>query len=474
MSRTRKTLYGVILAGGSGTRFWPLSRLESPKQLLRLTGDETLLELTIKRLKPLISSDRIFIVTNPTHGEFIRLYLMGRGETPLPQFITEPAGRNTAPAIGLAAIRLLELAEDPIMVVLPSDHIVERPPTLRRLIRVAARVAEGGWLVTFGVNPTRPETGYGYIKTAQKPLEKRGGVSVMKVERFVEKPTLKRARRYIKDGGYYWNSGIFVWKARSILEAIKSYLPELYEKLMAIRDGGSVEKVYDKIEPVSIDTGVLEKTRNVALIEAGFGWSDMGSWNSLEHIFSPDDAGNIIRGRVVDIDSRNSFIIAQDRLVATIGLEDIIVADTPDATLVCSKERAQDVKKVVDILKSRGYREFQIHRTVERPWGSYTVLEHGDGYKIKKIRVEPRRRLSLQLHRKRSEHWIVLSGRARIQRGEEVMEIGPNQSTYIPKGVKHRLENPSTEEPLEIIEVQAGSYVEEDDIERFEDDFERR
>ncbi len=474
MSRTKKTLYGVILAGGSGTRFWPLSRLESPKQLLRLTGDETLLELTIKRLKPLIPVERIFIVTNPTHGEFIRLYLMGRGETPLPQFITEPAGRNTAPAIGLAAIRLLELAEDPIMVVLPSDHIVERPPTLRRLIRVAARVAEGGWIVTFGVNPTRPETGYGYIKTAQKPLEKRGGVSVMKVERFVEKPTLKRARRYIRDGAYYWNSGIFVWKARSILEAIKSYLPELYEKLMAIRDGGSVEKAYDKIEPVSIDTGVLEKARNVALIEAGFGWSDMGSWNSLEHIFSPDDAGNIIRGRVVDIDSRNSFIIAQDRLVATIGLEDIIVADTPDATLVCSKERAQDVKKVVDILKSRGYREFQIHRTVERPWGSYTVLELGDGYKIKKIRVEPRRRLSLQLHRKRSEHWIVLSGRARIQRGEEVMEIGPNQSTYIPKSVKHRLENPSTEEPLEIIEVQAGSYVEEDDIERFEDDFERR
>ncbi len=469
----RRHLYALILAGGSGTRFWPLSRFESPKQLIKLTGDETLLELTIKRLEPLIPPERTFVVTNPAHAEFIRLYLSSRGLTPLPQFIIEPFGRNTAPAIGLAAIRLLEMENDPIMVVLPSDHMVKRPSTLRRLIRVASRVVHRGLLVTFGVKPTRPETGYGYIKIAPDTLEEIGGVEVRSVDRFVEKPSLERARHYIREGSYYWNSGIFVWRAKDVLEAIRSHLPGLYEDLMLIRDGRSVEEVYERIESVSIDTGVLEKARNVTLIEADFGWSDVGSWNSLEHIFRPDKNGNIVKGKVVDVDSRDSFIIAQDRLVATIGLEGIIVADTPDATLVCRKDRAQDVGKVVDILKSRGYREFQIHRTVERPWGSYTVLEHGDGYKIKKIRVEPSRRLSLQLHKKRSEHWIVLTGRARIQRGEEMVEIGPNQSTYIPEGVKHRLENPSPEQPLEIIEVQAGSYVEEDDIERFDDDFRR-
>ncbi len=469
-----KRIYAVILAGGSGTRFWPLSRLESPKQLIRLTGDETLLELTVKRLKPLIPPEKTFIVTNPDHAEFIRLHLSSRGLTPLPRFIIEPFGRNTAPAIGLAAIRLLEMESDPIMVVLPSDHMVERPSTLRRLVRVASRVAHRGLLVTFGVRPTRPETGYGYMKIAPDTLEETGGVEVRSVERFVEKPSLERARHYTKEGSYYWNSGIFVWRAIDIVDAIRSYLPGLYEGLVHIREGRDVEEVYEGVESVSIDTGVLEKARNVTMIEAGFGWSDVGSWSSLEHIFRPDKNGNIIKGKVVDVDSRDSFIIAQDRLVATIGLEGIIVADTPDATLVCRKERAQDVRKVVDILKSRGYREFRIHRRAERPWGSYTVLEHGDGYKIKKIRVEPSRRLSLQLHKKRSEHWIVLSGRARIQRGEEIVEIGPNQSTYIPKGVKHRLENPSPDEPLEIIEVQAGSYVEEDDIERFDDDFRRQ
>ncbi len=468
-----KHLHAIILAGGSGTRFWPLSRLESPKQLLKLTGEESLLELTIKRLTPLIPLERVHIVTNPSQEESIRLYLLDRRFATLPQFIIEPFGRNTAPAIGLSAVRLTESGEDPTMVVLPSDHMVKRPSTLRRLIRVASRVAEEGWLVTFGVRPACPETGYGYIKIASEKIANINGVEVKRVARFVEKPDVRRARRYIKDGSYYWNSGIFVWKASAIVEAIRNHLPALYRMLMRIRDGGSMEDVYTKIEPVSIDTGVLERARNVALIEADFGWSDVGSWSSLECVFRPDERGNIIKGRVVDVDSKNSFIIAQDRLVATIGLEDIIVADTPDATLVCRKDRAQDVKKVVEILKSGGYREFQIHRTVERPWGSYTVLEQGDGYKIKKIRVEPSKRLSLQLHKKRSEHWIVLSGRARIQRGEEVMEIGANQSTYIPKGVKHRLENPSPTEPLEIIEVQAGSYVEEDDIERFDDDFQR-
>ncbi len=464
--------YAVILSGGTGTRFWPLSRASAPKQLLKMAGADTLLEATIKRLSPLIAPECISIVTNSTQAELTRLHLSERVKK-MPGFVVEPMGRNTAPAIGLAAIELLKKDPDAVMAVLPSDHLIGNKKAFQKTLQAAFEVARLGYFVTFGIKPDRPETGYGYIKAAPRAFKKVGGIKARKVVRFVEKPDLKRAKRFLKDGGFFWNSGIFVWRAQDVLDAIGEHLPKVHKELLAIRDGAEIEKAYSRMTGISIDHGVLEKVGNVALIEAGFTWSDMGSLNSMDEIFKADRDGNIKQGRVVDIESEGSFIIGSDRVVATIGLKDMLVIDTPDATLVCPKDRAQDVKQTVEVLKKKGYIEHAEHLTVERPWGTYTVLEKGDGYKLKKICVLPGKRLSLQSHSHRSEHWVVISGRARVTRGEEVVVIKTNESTYIPKGVRHRLANPSRMLPLEIIEVQSGAYVEEDDITRYKDDFKR-
>ncbi len=473
---SKKTVcYAAILAGGIGSRFWPLSRETTPKQLLKVVGDESLLKLTIRRLNPLIPPDRVMIVTNARQAEIIRLHLSYEGEAPYalaPGYIVEPTGKNTAPAIGLAAMELYCKDPHAIMAVLPADHIIEDGGPFRSALKAAIACAEKGHLVTFGVVPTYPETGYGYIKAGSKAVEKIDGFRIRKVERFVEKPNVKKAKGYLKHGGYFWNSGIFVWKAARILEEIAKHLPEIYERLEEIRGGAEIAEAYAAIDGISIDHGILEKAEDVVVIPASFPWSDMGSWSSFADVLAPDESGNIIKGRVVDIGSSNSIIFGCDRVVATIGLKDMILVDTPDATLVCPKDRAQEVKEVVGVLKKKGYTEHEIHRTVERPWGSYTLLEQGEGYKIKKILVKPGRRLSLQTHKGRSEHWVVISGVARVQRGEETVDVGVNQSTYIPRGVKHRLENTGST-PLEIIEVQNGEYVEEDDIVRFDDDFER-
>ena len=471
--RVKKGLYAAILAGGIGSRFWPLSRETTPKQLLKVVGDESLLKSTIRRLTPLIPPEKVYIVTNASQAEIIRLHLSYDGKALSPNYIVEPMGRNTAPAIGLAAMELSKKDPEAVMAVLPADHIIRDGKPFRDAVAAGALLALEGRLVTFGIVPTSPHTGYGYIKAGKKPFRKIGNIEARKVERFVEKPDVKRARQYLKEGGYYWNSGIFIWKAVRILEEIKRHLPELYKRLGEIRDGADPFGAYNAIKGVSIDHGILEKAEDVSVIPARFEWSDMGSWSSFAEIIEPDREGNIMKGRVVDIGSSSSIIFGCDRVVATIGLKDMILVDTPDATLVCPKERAQEVKDLVEILKRKGFAEHQYHRTVERPWGSYTLLEKGAGYKIKKIAVHPRRRLSLQLHNKRSEHWVVIAGIARVQRGEEVVEVSVNQSTYIPRGVKHRLENPG-DVPLEIIEVQSGEYVEEDDIMRFDDDFERR
>ncbi len=465
-------LHAVILAGGIGSRFWPLSRETTPKQLLKVVGDESLLKSTIKRLSPVVKPANISIVTNARQAEIIKLHLAGTKRTQSPWYIIEPMGRNTAPAIGLAAVELMKRDPEAVMAVLPADHLIEDGRAFRTILSKAVSVAEDGLLVTFGIKPTSPETAYGYIKSA-RTFKRKNGLMVRKVERFVEKPDIRRARAFLRQGGYYWNSGIFLWKASRILEEFKRHMPDLYELLMAIREGMDIEEAYGRMPSVSIDHGVLEKTKDVVVIPVDFPWSDLGSWNSFADVLERDSNGNIIKGRAVDIGSRNSIIMGCDRVVATIGLKDMILVDTPDATLVCPRERAQEVKEVVNILKKKGYTEHEVHRTVERPWGSYTLLETGDGYKIKKIYVEPGKRLSLQSHSRRSEHWVVISGRARIQRGEEIVEIGVNQSTYIPKGVKHRLGNPDPKIPLEIIEVQSGDYVEEDDIVRFEDDYAR-
>lgn len=468
----KRNFYAAILAGGIGSRFWPLSRETTPKQLLKVVGDESLLKSTISRLSPLVSSEKVLIVTNSSQAEIIRLHLSYEGKSFSPGYIIEPLGRNTAPAIALAAFDIARRDPEAIMAVLPADHVIKDGKQFREAMSAAAEVAAMGHLVTFGVVPTSPETGYGYIKAVDKVLKKVDGYAVRKVERFVEKPDIRRAKRYLKDGGYFWNSGIFVWKASRILEEINSHLPDVYKKLAGVEDPVELEAAYRSITDISIDHGILEKSDDVVVLPATFPWSDMGSWSSFGEILKSDDEGNIVKGRVVDIGSENSVIIGCDRVVATIGLKDFILVDTPDATLVCPKERAQEVKDVVGMLKKKGYIEHEIHRTVHRPWGYYTLLEEGNGYKIKKIRVEPDKRLSLQMHHNRSEHWVVITGTAHVQRGEETVDVTVNQSTYIPRGVKHRLSNRGTE-PLELIEVQTGEYLEEDDIVRYDDDFER-
>jgi len=465
-------LHACILAGGIGSRFWPLSRATTPKQLLKVVGDESLLESTIKRLKPMVPPERVHIVTNESQAEIIRCHLTYGSNRLEPGYVVEPAGRNTAPAIALAALRLYEQDPEAIMAVLPADHIIGDVGAFRTALKAAAGAAGEGRLVTFGIVPTAPETGYGYIKAAKRAIKKIDGFRVVKVDRFVEKPDTRRAKRYLKEGGYFWNAGIFVWKASRILEEFSKHLPGVEKGLEAIHAGADLTEAYGEMEAISIDHGVLEKANDVVVIPASFQWSDVGTWSSFSDILDTDESGNVIRGRVVDIDSSNSVIFGCDRVVATIGLKDMILVDTPDATLVCPRDRAQEVKELVGKLKEKGYSEHELHRTVERPWGAYTVLEEGEGFKMKKIRVEPGRRLSLQKHHRRSEHWVVISGTARVQRGEEIIDVVTNQSTYIPKGVKHRLENPG-KTALEIIEVQSGDYVEEDDIVRYDDDFKR-
>lgn len=476
MKSKNKNIYAVIMAGGAGTRFWPLSRESSPKQMLKIIGEDTMIRQTIKRLHGFVPYGNVSIVTSENLAFDLRFHLeeLKKGKKHL-KIIAEPFGRNTAAAIGLAAVCLEKIDPDSAMVVLPADHSICNEKAFIKTLKKAAECAEGGYLVTLGIKPTKPETGYGYIKAGTRCK----GQDARKVEKFTEKPDIKTAQRYLADGNYLWNSGIFVWKVSVILDEIKRYMPSLYKGLLKIekaigteKEKKAVEDVYSKLESISIDYGVLEKSKNVMVVPADFGWSDVGSWAVLDEVLTHDANGNIIKGNVINIESNDSLVFGSDRLVATVGLKDMIVVDTSDATLVCPKDKAQDVRKVVDELKKRGREECLTHRTVERPWGSYTMLEEGKGYKIKRLFVKPGGRLSLQLHRRRSEHWVVVSGTARVTRDEKIYDVHPNESTYIPISTKHRLENNSSI-PLQIIEVQNGEYLGEDDIERIDDQYGR-
>jgi mannose-1-phosphate guanylyltransferase/mannose-6-phosphate isomerase len=364
------------------------------------------------------------------------------------------------------------------MVVLAADHFIRNNDRFLGILQKAAAAAEQDYLVTLGIKPDRPETGYGYIRSGERcPGPNFDGIC--RVQAFVEKPNLETAREYVRNGGYYWNSGIFIWKTRTLLAEIERHLPALHRGLNEIRahigtdrEADVVRDVFKKLESISIDYAVMEKTDRAAMIPADIGWSDVGSWTALDDVSERDGAGNVIIGNVIDLDSRDSIVFAEKRLVATIGLANTVVVDTPDATLICSKDRAQDVKKVVDELKKRKAEEHLIHRTVHRPWGSYTVLEEGERYKIKRLEVIPGAKLSQQLHHHRSEHWVVVSGTARVTNGDREYDVHPNESTYIPISTKHRLENRG-KIPLQIIEVQNGEYLGEDDIVRFDDDYHR-
>jgi mannose-1-phosphate guanylyltransferase / mannose-6-phosphate isomerase len=473
-------LYPVIMAGGSGTRFWPLSRQLFPKQLLRIIGNETLIQQTMRRVVSGAPSDRVMISTNPAQAESIRVQLSEWKDALSDNFVLEPEGRNTAPAIALVALELVRRDPDAIMLVVPADHIVKGRRDFDAAVSLASKLAAQELLVTFGIKPIRPETGYGYIKPNRKAtLAKQGKLTGYRVGRFVEKPNAAKAAQYFKAGDYYWNSGMFIWRAATILEEIRRHQPALsrgIEKIGRLMEQGAsrsaVDEEYRKLPAVSIDTGVMEKSTKAAVVPVTFRWSDVGSWGSLDEVAKKDKAGNVVGGRVVDIDSRRSIVYGDRRVVATIGLTDMVVVDTPDATLVCPKSRAQDVKKVVEILKHQGAPEHLEHLTVQRPWGSYTVLEEGAGYKVKRVTVNPGGRLSLQLHHKRSEHWVVITGTARVTRGEEVFDLHVGESTGIPVETPHRLENPGRE-TLHIIEVQNGPYLGEDDIVRFKDDYGR-
>ena len=473
-------VYGVILAGGSGTRFWPLSRERFPKQLLRIIGEGTLLQQTFERFLPHVSPKQMTVVTNAVQAESIRLQLSAWKDDLVDNIILEPEGRNTAPAVALTALQLAHRDPEAVMVVVPADHVVKAEKKFMKAVQFAAKLAQQGHLVTFGIQPLRPETGYGYIQpNKRRRLCTQGGLVGYRVARFVEKPNISTAKRFCRSGNYFWNSGIFVWKASTILEELALHQPTLSKMIQRLkRSVGTSEfpahlkKAYAKMPALSIDHAVMEHSVRSVVVPVDVGWSDVGSWGSLEEVAPLDKAGNVRNGNIVDMGSRESVLFADRRMVATIGLDNMVVVDTPDATLVCPKDRAQDVKAVVNVLKEQQAPEHLEHRTVQRPWGGYTVLEEGPGYKVKRIEVMPGKRLSLQLHHQRSEHWVVITGMARVTRGEEVYDLQAGMSTGIPKETPHRLENPG-QGLLEIIEIQNGPYLGEDDIVRLKDDFGR-
>lgn len=464
-------VHAVILAGGSGSRLWPLSRQHLPKQFLVLDGEASLLQTTINRLSPTIEAKNVLIVTQESHAKGEAYHAL------LPyQSLYEPIGRNTAPAIALAAVYLTAGGEDPVMVVLPADHVIKEDALFRRYLDTAIQAAQRGRLVTFGIQPTRPDTGFGYIKVQPKK-----DAEVYDVERFTEKPDRATAEVFLKEGGYYWNSGMFVWRASAILAEMQRHLPEVYGIAQAIlaesRAGKpfqqAVEEHFSAMPSISIDYGVLEKSERVCLIPCDIGWNDVGSWQAVHEIADKDQSGNALQGNVIALGCKNSLIRAEKRLVAAIGVEDLCVVETADAVLIAKNDQTQRVREVVDALHEKGATEHIYHTTVNRPWGSYTVLEEDpEGFKLKRIEVAPGARLSLQSHEKRSEHWVVVSGTATVTNGDQVLTVHKNQSTYIPIGAKHRLENRG-KEPLHIVEIQVGDYLGEDDIQRYEDNYGR-
>ena len=464
-------LQPVLLSGGSGTRLWPLSREAYPKQFLALAGDRTMLQDTWRRVAPLAASAPI-VVANEEHrflaAEQLRLLGVEHAD-----ILLEPAGRNTAPAIAAAALQAMAGGEDPLLLVLPSDHVVRAEDGFRAAVQTAAPAAMAGALVTFGIVPAAPETGFGYIQAGD-------GEGVRPVLRFVEKPDAATAASYLEAGGYYWNSGMFLFRASRYLEELGRFRPDILAAVRrafeaATRDGDFIRldrEAFSASPSDSIDYAVMEKTADARVLPVDIGWNDVGSWSALWEVSEQDEHGNARHGDVIAVDTRNSYAYAR-RLVALVGVDDLVVVETDDAVLVAHKDRVQQVKDVVAQLKAGQRSHAVLHREVHRPWGSYDSIDQEDGcFQVKRIKVKPGARLSLQSHRHRAEHWIVVRGTARITRDNDVFELHANQSTYIPLGARHRLENPGTG-MLELIEVQSGSYLGEDDIVRYEDAYGR-
>lgn len=469
-------LIPVILSGGAGTRLWPLSRELLPKQCLALTGARTLLQETALRVVGLPEVTAPLVVANEAHRFLVAEQLRATGVTPA-LILLEPSGRNTAPAVAVAALAALAQAEpgaEPLLLVLPSDHALEDVAAFRRAVTTALPAARAGSLVTFGIVPSAPETGYGYIRRATD-----GAVAA--VREFVEKPDRERARQFLASGEYLWNSGMFLFGARRYLDELARLAPEMHaacQRAFAAATHGAEfvhlpAAEFAACPADSIDYAVMEKTAAAVVVALDAGWSDVGSWSALHGVLTGDAAGNVTRGDVLAEDSSNCLLLATDRLVAAVGLDDHVVVETRDAVLVAPRARAQDVKRLVARLKAGQRPEAEAHPEVRRPWGSFTSLDSGPGYQVKRLTIHPGAVLSLQLHHRRSEHWIVVSGTARVTRGAEVFLLGVNEATDIPVGTVHRVENPGAV-PLEIIEVQTGSYFGEDDIVRIEDRYGRQ
>lgn len=464
-------LHPVILSGGSGSRLWPLSRQNQPKQFLSLLGGRSLFQETVLRAGRLAGTLAPVTVCSEDHRFMVGEQLQEIG-SPNGGILLEPVARNTAPAIALAALHVAHADPDASMLVMPADHLIEDEEAFRTAVASARALSDEGWLVTFGIHPDSPETGYGYIRRGE-PIETGG----FRVERFVEKPDAPTAAEYVSTGEYDWNSGMFMFKAGRFLDELAAFAPGIVE---AVREAIANAKAdldfmradceaFARSPEDSIDYAVMEKTSRAAVVPVRCGWSDIGSWSSLWAASNRDQDGNRHDGDVISLDTMRCLIRASDRrMIATIGVEDLVIVDTPDATLVARQDRVQDVKKIVDALKAAGRQEHVFHRKVYRPWGNYDSIDMGDRFQVKRIVVKPGAALSLQKHHRRAEHWIVVSGVAEVTCDDRVFELKENESTYIPLGSVHRLRNRGAE-PVELIEVQSGEYLGEDDIVRLED-----
>ena len=466
----------VILSGGSGSRLWPLSRKQRPKQFLPVVDEYTLFQSTVIRLSGMSSLESPLVVCNEEHrfmvAEQLRQLDLGNQGV-----ILEPTGRNTAPAIALAALKVSQSNPEATMLVLPADHVINDSEAFYTAINAAEPAAQGGQLLTFGIVPYSPETGYGYIQAGETLS---GSESVMRVNRFVEKPNLATAEKYLEQGDYFWNSGMFLFRADAYLDALAKYQPEVLqackESLFGISyDGDFVrisEEAFSKCPDISVDYAVMELTDNVAVVPLDAGWNDVGAWSAVWDVGQKDEYGNVVTGDVCLHSAKRNLVYSDKKLVCLMGVEDLVVVDTKDATLVAHKDKVQDVKSIVDRLKAEKRPEAVIHREVYRPWGSYDSIDSGSRFQVKRITVKPGAKLSLQKHHHRAEHWIVVRGTAEVTCDDKTFLLTENQSTYIPLGSTHRLANKG-KLMLELIEVQSGSYLGEDDIVRFDDEYGR-
>lgn len=468
-------MIGMILAGGTGTRLWPFSRTMTPKQFLNLgSTHESLLQDTIRRLLPLFDSNNIYIVGSIAHDiELCRQVEQLIPDYPGDNILLEPSSLNTAPAILWGITRIPAENWKAPLVILPADHLIQKDKQFIEYLKKGKKLAEKGWIVTFGIQPDRPDTGFGYIK-AGKSLS-----PGHRVDRFAEKPDREQAEAFIESGEYSWNAGIFMATPETLLKEYRKHCPEMVNAFFqngtpqpGLESREGVVDIFSRVTPDSFDYAILEKSEKVAVITMDVGWNDLGSWESIYRKSAKDTEGNVTRGNVILQDSKNCLIFSDKRLISGIGLKNLIIIETNDALLACDLTRSQDVKQLVEKLKREDRFEYKFHTTVVRPWGKSSILSEGTGYQIRTITLLPEKRISLQRHFHRSEHWVVISGTAEVIRGEETFYLSENESTYIPKTTRHRLTNPG-KVPLEIIEVQMGSFINEDDIERYEDDFGR-